>query len=103
MKQFEEIRKPLEPVPQVNKHSCTTNTNGPTKDIMKHCDVSYMKINDWSCDTNTNIENMFIFADFLRKELKLDALEYISSIHRYFQASRDRFSLLSLFVIFKKV
>ena len=76
---YEEIKNPLEPVPQVNKHSCTTNTNGPTRDIMKHCDVNYMKINDWSCNTNTDIENMFIFADFLRKELKLDALEYISN------------------------
>ena len=80
---YEEVKNPSGPDPQVNKHSCTTNTDGPPNDIMKHCDVNYMKVNDWSCDTYTKIKKMFTFAEFLREELNLDASEYISNYKQH--------------------
>ena len=39
---------PEDPIP--NKHSCTTNKDGPIDQAFRHCDVQFLKTQDWTCD-----------------------------------------------------
>ena len=65
--------------PKPNKHSCTTNQDGPMKYIYKHCSVAYLKTQSWSCNMN-DYNN---FYRYLINQGKMDetlAITYMNNI-----------------------
>ena len=63
---------PNVPDPLANKHSCTTNADGPINYALKHCDVEYLKSHKWDCDMNVKGGmNMMNFYFYLTRQLKL--------------------------------
>ena len=72
--------------PIQKRHSCTTNTKGPIENIMKHCDVKYLKINGWTCDTNRgHVDPNFMlnFFRYLKNDLNVNPSEYLNNDKEY--------------------
>ena len=57
--------------PKPFRHSCTTNTHGPIAHILQHCDVDYLKRNQWTCDTVRQQKSVLDFFTYLRFELNI--------------------------------
>ena len=60
-------RQPLQ-----NKHACTTNPYGPFSHRIKHCDVHYLKSQEWSCNMDAKLgTGITKFTEYLKNNLKL--------------------------------
>ena len=68
---------PADPIE--NKHSCTTNSDGPIKHVFKHCDVGYLKTQNWNCDMKVKSKRMIHFYLYLAepKDCRRKAIKVI--------------------------
>ena len=66
-----DVNLPEDPIE--NKHSCTTNSEGPIDQTFKHCDVAYLKTQNWNCGMNIKPLRMINFYLYLTRKLQMTA------------------------------
>ena len=95
--------------PVANKHSCTTNKDGPIDQAFRHCDVQFLKTQDWTCDLKYKQlhvelkENLHLYLTSKLNMVEKEARKYTENIRidkegttHYYPAGYDAYGCIEL-------